>query len=448
MSYDQVLQAIQENHFETAIAQLEPLLQENPVDPRLWQAKAVALLSLGQVDAAIVAAERAICLNPLLAAAHRLLGKAYTKLGDTQKAIAAYKQATRNYLEQQDKANAQACIAQIEQLRPQPAPPRLLVSHQAFLAEVAMKVQQGRYSEAFEDLNWLLQFEPNNVEALVQRALLQAKCHNYAAAVSDFALAMKLSPDDPVLRLQRGQMRLTIGDAHGAIADLSDLLKGGTVDPAQIYTLRGQAHQQLNDLENAFKDFSNALGINPDNADCYKARGVVYEAMEDLEEAVANYRQAAKLYLDQGNWTDHQALQHQIQSLLPKIAAKKEEANRIIRVPIKQFLGGSPVVEVLFNGCYSFDMVLDTGAGITCLTEAMARSLNVISIGTKRFRMADGWLVENPVGYVRSIALDRAQVDNLEVAIFSTAAEGLLGQNYLWRYDVRILRAEVELYLR
>lgn len=447
MSYHQALQNIQAGYFETAIAQLDLLLQANPAQPKLWQTKSVALLSLGHPDAAIATVEQAIRLNPQMAAAHRLLGKARLMLGDVQGAIAAYKQATRCYLDQQDKINAQACLAQIEQLR-SPMAPSQPSSSQAFLEEVSAKIQQGCYGEALQDLNWLLKCEPNNVEALAQRGILQARYHDYQAAVSDFARAMKLAPNNPALRLQRGQMRLILGDAYGAITDLTALLLVKTVDLVLVYTLRGQAHQQLNDFESAFKDFSNALGIDFNNADCYKSRGNIYEEMGDLEEALANYRQAAALYLDQGNWSEHQKLQQCIQTLQPQIQAQKDEAARTIRIPIKYLSGGTPVIEVLFNGSCTFDMVLDTGASMTCLTQPMARLLNVVPTDTKQFQMADNRVVEAPVGFVNSVAVDRAQVNNLEVAILTTATHGLLGQNYLWRYDVRILRTEVELYLR
>ncbi|MEM9163080.1 MAG: tetratricopeptide repeat protein, partial [Cyanobacteria bacterium P01_F01_bin.4] len=437
------------------IAQLESLLQADPAQPELWQAKATALISSGQPEAAVVAVEQAIRLNPQLAAAHRLLGKAHAQLGDTQGAVAGYKQAARCYLDQQDKVGAQACLSQIEQLRP--APPQQtssqplvqpLISSKSFLDQVATKGQQGQYGEALEDLNWLLQFEADNVKALAQRALLRAKLHNRQAAVQDMARAIELAPDDPTLRLQRGQMRLSLGDGQGAIADLTPLLQSKAINPVEVYTLRGLAHQQLKDTESAFKDFSNALGIDPQNADCYRARGGVYEAMGNLEEALADYRQAATLYLDQGDWFAHRSLQRQIENLQPDLQAQKDEATRIIRVPIKYLVGNTPIIEMIFNGSCAFDMVLDTGASITQITQTMANLLNVIPTGTKRFRVADGWLVENPVGFVRSAAIDRAQVDNLEVAICSTSSEGLLGQNFLWRYDVRILRTEVELYIR
>ncbi|MEO0457336.1 MAG: tetratricopeptide repeat protein [Cyanobacteria bacterium P01_A01_bin.114] len=446
MSYQQALQDIQAGRFEAAIAQLERLLQADPAQPELWQAKAVALLSADQTEAAVVAVEQAIRLNPQLASAHRLLGKARTQLKNTPGAITAYKQAARCYLDQQDKIAAQACLTQIERLKPQPTPP--LISLTSFLDQVVVKRRQGHYREALEDLNWLLQFEPKNVQAIAQRALLQAHLHNRQSAVRDMARAINLSPDDPTLRLQRGQMRLSLGDPQGAISDFSPLLQVTAIDAVQVYTLRGQAYQQLKDSDSAFKDFSNALGIDANNAECYQARGSLYEAMGSLEDAIADYRQAATLYLDQGDWFAHQGLQRQIQALDPKIQAQKDEASRLIRVPIKYLVGSTPIIEVIFNGSCPFDMVLDTGAGITQLTQQMADLLNVVPTGTKRFRVADGWIVENPVGFVRSVAIDRAQVSDLEVAICATATEGLLGQNFLWRYDVRILRTEVELYLR
>lgn len=466
MGYQQALLEIQAGQFDAAIAHLTPLLQADPSQPKLWQAKSVALLSSNQIDAAIAAAEQAISLDRNLAAAHRLLGKARSQAGDKLGAIAAYKQATRCYLDSKDKANAQACLTQIEQLRmpqapaakPAPpvqptqstaaTPPQSLISPEAFFQDAKAKLKKGRYGEALQDLNWLLQLDPNNPEALAQRGLAHARRSNYRAAVSDFAQAMKLSPDDPSLRLQRSEMRLLVGDARGAIADLTTLLANQATDPAQVYALRGQAHQKLKDFDNAFKDFSNALGIDPNNAACYQFRGQACETTDDLEDALSNYQQAASLHLNQGNWSAHQDLQYQIQALETKLQRQKDAAERVIRVPIQQLSGGTPVIEVLFNGCVPFNMVLDTGAGMTCLTQEMARLLNIIPTGTKRFRMADGWITEDPVGIVRSVSVDRAQVENLEVAISPHAPEGLLGQNYLWRYDIRILQSEVELHLR
>lgn len=112
----------------------------------------------------------------------------------------------------------------------------------AFLDQISIKSEEGADHEALQDINWLLQIDPHNVQALAQRGLLQAKSHNYQAALTDMALAMQLSPDDPNLRLQRGRIRLLVGDALGAIADFSVLLDQRWGNISEIYCLRGQGY--------------------------------------------------------------------------------------------------------------------------------------------------------------------------------------------------------------
>lgn len=447
MSYQHALEAIQAGQFEAAIAELEPLLQADPNSPKLWYAKALALLSGGNPEMAVMAAQQAIQLNPDMAPAHRLLASAYSSQGKGEPAIAAYKQATRCYLSQQDKANAQACITAIEQLTHSQSTTQALASPQSFLTLVTTKIDQGRYSEALQDLNWLLNLDANNAMALAQRGMLHARLHNPQAAAQDLARSLQLAPSDPALQLQQNQIRLLLGDAYGAVSDLSALLKTATGSSSQAYALRGQAYQQMRDFDNAFKDFSNALGIDPSNAECYRARGEVYESMGELTEALANYRQAAALYLNAGNGFSHQALQGQIRSLESKLTVQKHEADRTLRIPIKDFSGGSPVLEVTFNGFCPCNMILDTGASMTMITQQIAQLLRIVPVGNRWFRLADGRAMQAPVGFVQSVAVDQARADNLEVAITATDM-GLLGQNFLWRYDVRILSREVELYLR
>ncbi|NEQ54675.1 MAG: hypothetical protein F6K11_31865 [Leptolyngbya sp. SIO3F4] len=164
-----------------------------------------------------------------------------------------------------------------------------------------------------------------------------------------------------------------------------------------------------------------------------------------LADALNDYRQAAVLHLNQGNSDAYQELQYDIQSLETQLQEQQAEEKRIIRIPIKNWIGGTPTVEVIFNGCNRFDMTLDTGAAITGLTQTMGNLLNVIPTKTGHFQVADGRIVEKPIGRVQSIALDQAKIENLSVAISPTGNIGLLGQNFLCRFDIRILRDEIEL---
>ncbi len=450
MTYQQALQDIKLGYYEGAIAKLDPLLHTDPSQSKLWYAKALALVNLKRFPEARKSVELAVRLNPSFAAGYQLLGNTCRQLEDKQEAISAYKQAAHCYLDQGDTTQANTCLQKIKDLGPQFTPnySQSLQISQDFLDQISLKSDNGNDQEALKDLNFLLELDPHNKQALAKRGLIQAKNHRYRAALTDIALAMQLDPNDTVLRLERAKIRLWSQDAEGAIADLSFLLEREWGNPSEIYSLRSQAYQQLNDYNQAFEDLNNALYLNPSNPLCYKVRGDIYCAKEALEEALSNYRRAASLYLEQQDLLTYQRLQQQIKTVERQIQRQKEEAARIIRVPIKHRLGGSPIIEVIFNHSVPCDMVLDTGASIICITEQMARLLNIVPMGSKQFSVADGRITNAPVGYVRSIAIQHAKADNLEVAILPSGVEGLLGQNYLWRYDVRILQTEVELYMR
>ena len=444
MTEEQVQQAIDEGDFPAAIAAIDALLQTESAQPKLWQQKALSLLSLGQPEAAIIAAEQAIRLVPGMAVSHQLLGKAHKELGNIPAAIAAYKQAAYAYLDVKDKVNAQHCLRQLEQLKPTKTPTRPLLTASEFLSTAIDKIKANQAQEALQDLNWLLNLEPDNIEALGQRGLLQARLGDYQAAVEDFSRATTLAPDLPAIKLQRAEMRLLLGDAQGASKDCSELLKQSALEPGKIYTLRGQAYQQLNEWDNAFKDFSNALGINPQNADCYEARGKVYEFLDNTDEAIKDYRQAATLYLEQGNACKHQAMMQKLKT----VHTGFEVIEQLIRVPIKYFSNGIPVIDVLFNHEFRFEMIVDTGAAMTCINPYMAERLGLRTDKFEEFRLGDGQLIEEPVAIVRSIAVGLAERNHLEVAISAYLSIGLLGQNFLSHFDIHILQTEIELGFR
>ena len=399
---------------------------------------------MGKPEAAIIAAEQAIRLAPGMAISHQLLGKAHKTLGNIAAAIAAYKQAAYAYLDLKDKVNAQHCLKQLERLKSTQTPTRPLLSAAEFLSAAIDKIKANQTQEALQDLNWLLNLEPDNIEALGQRGLLQARLGYYQAAIEDFSRATTLAPDLPAIKLQRAEMRLLLGDAQGATKDCSELLKQSASEPGKIYTLRGQAYQQLNRWDDAFKDFSNALGINPQNADCYAARGKVYEFLNNTDEAIKDYRQAATLYLEQGNADKHQAMLQKLKT----VHTDFEMIEQLIRVPIKYFSNGIPVIDVLFNQELRFEMIVDTGAAMTCINPYMAERLRLRTEKFEGFRLGDGQLIEEPVGIVRSIAVELAERHNLEVAISAHLSIGLLGQNFLSHFDIHILQTEIELGFR
>lgn len=122
--------------------------------------------------------------------------------------------------------------------------------------------------------------------------------------------------------------------------------------------------------------------------------------------------------------------------------------NGVFRIPIKRRLGKTPVIEVMFNGNRTFEMILDTGATGTVITQGMASDLKLKTTGTMRAEIADGSQVQFSTGQVNSIAVGGAVVKNVEVAIAPKAGIGLLGHDFFDSYDVRILEKVVEFHRR
>ena len=283
--------------------------------------------------------------------------------------------------------------------------------------------------------------QPDRAEAFCQRAQVHAKLGNPASAVEDIARALQLEPDNREFRLARGIVRLSAGDGAGAIADFTHLMQFES-DRTRLFLHRGHGYRLLGDLEKAFKDYSNAIAMCDRDAEAFASRAGVAEASGDIEGAIADFQQAAALWLNQGNWEAHKRAIAQ---------AKKAAEASIIRVPIKYRWGGVPIVEVVLNnGCaFTFDLLLDTGASRTLITKQMAELLKIVPSGTCQSMIADGSVVTFDLGWVQSLAVQTAVVCNIQIAIADNRITyGLLGQDFLARYNVRILENQVEFHPR
>ncbi|WP_017653984.1 retropepsin-like aspartic protease family protein [Fortiea contorta] len=117
----------------------------------------------------------------------------------------------------------------------------------------------------------------------------------------------------------------------------------------------------------------------------------------------------------------------------------------VISVPIKRRIGGTPIIEVTFNGEQHFEMIVDTGASGTVITQDMASVLGVVPVGKAKANTASSRAVEFAIGYVNSMAVAGVAVNQVPVAIAGSELEtGLLGHDFFGNYDVTIKRHVVE----
>jgi predicted aspartyl protease len=123
----------------------------------------------------------------------------------------------------------------------------------------------------------------------------------------------------------------------------------------------------------------------------------------------------------------------------------KPKGEVVFTANIKRRVGGTPVIEVTFNGNQTFDMIVDTGASGTVITQKMAQAMRVVTVGKAKANTASAKLVEFPIGYVDSMEVDGAKVNRVPVAIAGLELEtGLLGHDFFGNYDVTIKRDVVE----
>lgn len=416
--------------------------------------KALKQIEMGDLSGALQKLDRIIKKNPKFAPAYRPRAQVRAKLQDFPGAIADYKEAMRLQPTAMSFGERVSIQSQIIDLENAIVEARLLnsanhLSSPLFFEEACGKVDRGEYSAALSDLDLVLQMQPDRAEALCHRAKVHAKLGNPASAVEDIARALQLEPENRQFRLARAIVRLSVGDGAGAIADFTHLMQFEG-DRAYLFLHRGHGYRLVGDFDKAFKDYSNAIAMCDRDAEAFASRAGVQEALGDVEGAIADFQQAAALWLNQGNWEAHQRAIDQAESIKPQAEAKKAASASIIRVPIKYRLGGVPVVEVIFNHDYPliFDMLLDTGASMTLITQRMADALKIVPSGSCQGTVADGSFVIFNLGWVKSVAVQTAVVYNVQVAIAPRSTEGLLGQDFLVHYNVRILENEVEFHRR
>jgi clan AA aspartic protease (TIGR02281 family) len=118
----------------------------------------------------------------------------------------------------------------------------------------------------------------------------------------------------------------------------------------------------------------------------------------------------------------------------------------VFQATIERRIGGTPVIYVTFNGDRKVEMIVDTGASGTVLTQATADALGLVPVAKAKANTASAKAVEFPIGYVNSIQVGGAVVKDVPVAIApaSVLETGLLGHDFFGNYDVTIRRDVVE----
>ncbi|MDZ7959928.1 MAG: tetratricopeptide repeat protein [Aulosira sp. DedQUE10] len=330
-----------------AVSDYTEALKLNPQSVEAYYSRALARVALKNLPGALEDVECAIRLNYHYAAAYSLRGMVRRKQGYIQDAIANFKKAAELYLEQKDKENCRLCLERIKQLQPpekpavqQPNSPNIIIkSEKEYFTQLLNKAEKGDTREAIEDLNWVLQADPQDAQAYCCRGVVRCKMGNYQGAIADFNQALRLNFQDAIVYRNRGKARYELGDYQGAIADFNQALQIQPQD-ALVYVARGNAYRAISNYLGAIQDYSQAILINPEDAQAYYNRGITHTLLEEIAAASADYQKAASIFLEKEDWENYHQVLNSLSKIQKSLPETKNQKYNLLRQRLLRMVGG------------------------------------------------------------------------------------------------------------
>jgi|SRR6476646_5729502 len=124
-------------------------------------------------------------------------------------------------------------------------------------------------------------------------------------------------------------------------------------------------------------------------------------------------------------------------------------SGQVFQARILRREAGTPIIGVTFNGSQTFEMIVDTGASGTVITQRMAAMLRLVPVAKLKFDTASAKGIELPLGKIHRMEVNGATAQGLLVAIAGPELEtGLLGHDFFGKYDITIKRDVVEFRVR
>src|SRR5262249_50183992 len=150
--------------------------------------------------------------------------------------------------------------------------------------------------KALLDFSKALDLDPKLTKAWDNRGWTHGKLGQYENAVTDYSRAIELKPQDPDLRVARGDVYCDhLKQYARAIEDFSRAID---LHPKLTYAWynRGWAHGEWGRYENAVTDYSRAIELMPDKLKARMARGAVYcDHLKEYDKAIEDFNQVIKM---------------------------------------------------------------------------------------------------------------------------------------------------------
>lgn len=281
---------------KVGIRDLSTAIELEPKNPLSWLRRAKAYEESKQFELAFIDIDEALRLK---STDHEILAwraNLRTRTGNLEGAISDYQEAQRlapaadglRSAQNQVEEARKDILACTEKLRKNEKDTRALMNR----AIVKMNIQYN--SGAAEDLERILEIDPNDAWAYCERAGLHIRAEDFALAEKDFAQAIRLNPKETVFLYRRKLLRFSTNDIDGQIADCETLMAlkpddgGLKLEHASLLRIAGRYEEAITELDRLLK-------IDPDYSPAYINRGIAKCKLGDRAGALRDLKRAKTL---------------------------------------------------------------------------------------------------------------------------------------------------------
>lgn len=167
--------------------------------------------------------------------------------------------------------------------------------HEEAQADLAKTDKNWRYDESqsddsdsekrqysIEDLTEMINSNPNNADAYLNRGNIYRKSDDHEKAIADYSKAIELNPKNSVACNNRGLVYYKMKNYKSAMKDYNQAIK---LNPkyADAYCNRGLVWHKLKEYRKAIEDYTKAIEINPAKKKFYKCRANSYLRLNDMD---------------------------------------------------------------------------------------------------------------------------------------------------------------------
>ena len=197
-------------------------------------------------------------------------------------------------------------------LHPASAPAQQAAEEQKAAANAAPAVQEAELTaqqwfergmsasdpeEKMRSYGEAIRLYPDYAEAFRNRGIVRHSLNDLHGALDDYNNAIRLKANDFHAFHNRGVIRDKMGDRDGAQWDYNKAIRL-KLDQARPLLTKGVESRRAGQFEKALREFNEAIRLNPDYAEAYWLRGKTRREQGDVERALRDYNEAIRLKPD------------------------------------------------------------------------------------------------------------------------------------------------------